>query len=116
MWSKRKRMCHYFVEDLPTLFDKSNFRVLKIYLYKVYFENSKVKHDKDLYRRLVKCNTCNSLFVQQIANDIRYIEVKDEKEAGKLAKKLPDNNFVSNKHNMIIVDADGGITYLRKGR
>lgn len=115
-------MCHLFDDNKTesSLFNKADFRVLKIYLYKVYFENSKVKHDKDICRRLVQCSICGSLFIQQIADkDIRYIEVKDEKEADKLVKKLPDDNFVSNKHNMIIVERSNdleAVTYIRKVR
>lgn len=115
-------MCHLF-EDNKTesvSFDDTIFRLLKIYLYKVYFEDSKVRHDKDLRRRLVQCSTCGSLFVQQITEgETRYIEVKSEKQADKLAKGLKDDNFSSEKHNMIIVKKSNGnktVTYLKKGR
>lgn len=115
-------MCHLFDDNKTesAFYNKADFRVLKIYLYKVYFENSKVKHSEDLCRRLVQCSICGGLFIQQITDkEIRYIEVKDEKEADKMVKKLPDDNFVSNKHNMIVVerfDDQEAVTYIRKDR
>lgn len=115
-------MCHLFDDNKTesVSFEDSIFRLLKIYLYKVYFEDSKVRHDKDLHRRLVQCSICGSLFVQQITDkDIRYIEVKSEKEADKLAKSLKDDDFSSRKHNMIVVEEPNGdkaVRYLRKGR
>lgn len=115
-------MCHLFDDNKTesVFYNKADFRVLKIYLYEVYLKDSKVNHSKDLCRRLVQCSICGSLFIQQITdNEIRYIEVKDEKEADKLVKKLPDNIFVSNKHNIVVVerlDDIENVTYLRKDR
>lgn len=108
-------MCCLF--ERPTkCFSEDNFSIYKIFLYKVYLQNSKIRHDKDIVRRLVICKNCGSMFIQQVTEkETRYIEVKSEKEADKLIKKLPDDNFVSNKHNMIIVEESDGckaITYL----
>jgi len=93
----KMKYCCIFEKD-STKFNLTNLTIVKVY-------GVNQGYVGDCIRRLYQCKSCGAEFVAQIKdNHYTFIQVKDEAEANKFARKLEDFEFFRNDRAVLQFD------------